>query len=276
MRLRKCHHFRYGNLYHYPFIFALDTCGVFVKQCGSMVVLMVDKDFDIDGLARYLHLTPAQISRLADRGQLPGRKVGGQWRFSRGEIHHWLEDRIGASDEAQLVEMEGVLKRGKGTHAELAPSIADLLPVEAIAVPLQARTRISVITAICELAAGTGLLWDAVKVAEAVRARENLHPTALDNGVALLHPRRPMTNILAEPLLALGRTSRGIPFGGGRGNLTDIFFLICSTDDRGHLRLLARLSRLIADPALLAGIREATEALTVHELIAECEAKLPA
>jgi PTS system nitrogen regulatory IIA component len=234
---------------------------------------MADKDFDIDGLARYLHLTPAQVSRLVERDQLPGRKVGGEWRFSRGEIHHWLEDRIGASDEAALVQMEGVLKRGKGTHNDESPSIAGLLPVEAIAVPLQARTRTSVITAMTKLAASSGLLWDAEKMAEAVRARENLHPTALDNGVALLHPRRPMTNILAEPLLALGRTHRGIPFGGG--NLTDIFFLICSTDDRGHLRLLARLSRLVGDPALLTGIREAADAREVHELIAACETNLP-
>jgi futalosine hydrolase len=38
-------------------------------------------------------------------------------------------------------------------------------------------------------------------MAEAVAAREDLHPTALENGVALLHPRRPQTSILAEPLV---------------------------------------------------------------------------
>ena len=42
---------------------------------------MARQDFDIDELAKYLHLTPPQVSRMADRGKLPGRKVGGQWRF---------------------------------------------------------------------------------------------------------------------------------------------------------------------------------------------------
>ena len=119
-----------------------------------------------------------------------------------------------------------------------------------MAVPLNARTRTSVIDKMVQLAAATGWLWDPDKMAEAVAAREHLHSTALDNGVALLHPRRPQPNILAQPFLAFGRTHRGIPFGDARGRLTDVFFLILSTDDRGHLRTLARLSRLIGDCAV--------------------------
>jgi PTS system nitrogen regulatory IIA component len=235
---------------------------------------MAEKDFDINSLARYLHLTPAQVSRLVERGKLPGRKVAGQWRFSRAEIHHWLEDRIGLSDEDELLQMEGVLRRSKDTP-ERFPPLCKLLPLEAIAVPLQARTRGSVITAMAELAASTGLLWDPERMADAVRARENLHPTALDSGVALLHPRRPMPAILAESVLALGITASQIPFGGGRHGLTDTFFLICATDDRAHLRLLARLSRLVADPAFLEAMRAAADAQEVHQLIEHFESQLP-
>ncbi|MEQ8788201.1 MAG: PTS sugar transporter subunit IIA [Pirellulaceae bacterium] len=232
---------------------------------------MPKEDFDIDSLAVYLHLTPQQVMRLADRGKVPGRKVGGQWRFSQAEIHHWLEDRIGLSDEGELVEMETVLER---SHAvEDSVSISGLLHREAIAVPLLARTRNSVITAMANLAADTGLLWDPEKMAEAVAERESLHPTALDNGVALLHPRRPMETILAEPLLALGCTQSGIPFGGAA--MTDVFFLICSTDDRVHLRVLARLSRLVADSAMLDAIRSAGGPVEAWEAVCEAEQRLP-
>jgi PTS system nitrogen regulatory IIA component len=235
---------------------------------------MVHDDFDIARLAKYLHLSPDQVSRMAERGKLPGRKVAGSWRFARAEIHHWLEDRIGASDEEALVEVEGVLDRSREAAGDRSMSIAELLPLEAIAAPLQARTRSSVIAAMTRLAARTGWLWDPAKMAEAVRTREKLHPTALENGAALLHPRRPMPNILAQPFLALGRTRQGIPFGGSRGSLTDIFFLICSTDDRGHLRVLARLSRLIADGSLLAAVRQANDAQTVHQLVVAHEQAL--
>ncbi len=210
-------------------------------------------------------MLPAQITKLAERDKLPGRRVGGQWRFSRAEIHHWLEDRIGASDDIQLAKMETNLERAKSRDSQEI-QIATLLPVEAIATPLLARTRASVISSMCELAANTGMLWDPEKMAEAVTAREAIHPTALDIGVALLHPRRPQSSILGESILALGITGQGIPFGGTSG-LTDVFFLICATDDHQHLRILARLSRMINDPDWLASLRSSADAIEAHRLI---------
>ena len=65
-----------------------------------------------------------------------------------------------------------------------------MLPVTAIEIPLSARTRNSVITSMVDVAARTGWLWDPGKMAEAVRSREDMFPTALETGVALLHPRR--------------------------------------------------------------------------------------
>jgi PTS system nitrogen regulatory IIA component len=122
-----------------------------------------------------------------------------------------------------------------------------------------------------ELDARTHLLWEPEKMADAVRAREEMHSTALDNGVALLHPRRPMPAVLAEAVLALGITPGGIPFGSG-GSMTDIFFLICSTSDHEHLRILARLSRVINDQEFLAAMRAANDAAALHELVLEREA----
>ncbi len=231
-------------------------------------------DFDVPSLSEYLHLNASQVQRMADRGNLPGRKIAGQWRFSAAEIHHWLEDRIGASDDGALSQMEGMLDRDSGGNVSEAVSLAALLPRAGIAVPLLARTRSSVIKAMVEVAAQTQLLWDPAKMAAAVNARENLHSTAMENGVALLHPRRPLADILAEPFISVGITSQAIPFGGDRGNLTDVFFLICSTEDRGHLRALARLSRLIAFPDFLSDLRSAPDAELVHQLVADYESNI--
>jgi len=233
---------------------------------------MSKDDFDVDELADYLHLTPAQIVKMASRDRLPGRRVGSEWRFPRAEIHHWLEDRIGASDE-DLVHAEQVIQKQdkKEGDSETDVSMERLLHPDAIIVPLEARTRTSVISAICKHCADIGLIWEPEKMAEAIRQRENLHSTALDNGLALLHPRRPLPNIIGEPFLALGRTHGGIPFGGPRGQSTDIFFLIASVDDKGHLRTLARLSRLIANPELVAAIRTAETAAEIYQLIIDLD-----
>lgn len=234
---------------------------------------MAQEDFDINRLAAYLHMMPEAVIKLTERGKLPGRRVAGEWRFSAAEIHHWLEDRIGVSNDEALVQMEGALERASNVPNVEQVSIVELLKPEAIEIPLHARTRGSVIVRMTELAAQTHLLWDPAKMADAVRAREDMHSTALDNGVALLHPRRPMPAILAEAVLALGISPGGVPFGGS-GRLTYIFFLICSTSDHEHLRILARLSRVINDQDFLTSLRGATDAAAAHRMIREREAKL--
>ncbi|TWU65880.1 PTS system fructose-specific EIIABC component [Crateriforma conspicua] len=224
---------------------------------------------DVDKLAEYLHLTPAQVNKMANRGKLPGRKVGGQWQFNEAEIHHWLEERIGLSDDDELDKVEALLERNHGDAGDA--TLSQLCPPSNIAVPLQARTRSSVIRSMCDLAATSGYLWDAATMSEAVKTREELHPTALDCGVALLHPRRPQTSILAESVLALGICSAGIPFSSGRGQLTDVFFLICSYNDSAHLRILAKLSRLVSQPDFLAHLRSATSADQAWQSIVDFE-----
>ena len=129
------------------------------------------------------------------------------------------------------------------------------------------------IDSMVKLAAQTGWLWDTDAMAAAIRSREELHTTALANGVALLHPRRPLAKTLAQAFIALGVTSSGIPFGADVP-MTDIFFLLASTEDRGHLRTLARLSRILAAPGFVESLRAAGDAKEARQLIVEAEAKL--
>ena len=231
---------------------------------------MAEEDFDIDSLASYLHLTPDQVRKMASRDRLPGRRVSGSWKLSRAEIHHWLEQKIGAADELGLDEVDRVLSK-QPVPADQPMQLTQLLTPDRIAVPLNARTKNSVIDSLCEFSLESGALWQPKEMAEAIRRREELHPTALENGVALLHPRRPQPNFFGESFVALGITSSGIPFGGPRGVLTDIFFLIGSADEAIHLRILARLSRLIYVQGLLDNLRSASDGAQIWQLLLDAE-----
>lgn len=224
-------------------------------------------ELDVSQLANYLHVTPDQVLKMATRGNLPGRKVAGQWRFNEAAIHHWLEERIGLSDSGELDAVRAALHR----RSDAPPQrLSDMCCPELVAVPLKARTRGSVIRNMCELASRTGLMWDAPAMAEAVATREQLHPTALDCGVALLHPRRPQTSILADSVLALGICPSPMPFSDS-GQLTDVFFLICSYDDSSHLRILAKLSRVITDGDFLDGLRASESSADAWAILRDAE-----
>lgn len=236
---------------------------------------MSESNFDLPRLAKYLHLPEKQVQKLAERGDIPGRKRKGEWFFSKEEVHQWMEKKICTSDSQELASAENVLAKNAAGD-ETGIFLRDLIPEGGIEIPLRARTKDSVIRSICSLATSTGLLWDEEKMIDALRKREELMPTALDNGVALLHPRRPMPSILGESFITLAIAPSGIPFGGGFGNLTDVFFLICSTDDRIHLRILARLGRiLINDQDFVDRLRSADSPEAVRQIIAEVEEKVP-
>jgi len=235
---------------------------------------MSHSTLDFAQLVKYLHLHESKVKKLVDRGDIPGRKIKGEWQFSLPEINSWLEQRIGISKDDELADIENQFDQAAPNNSPQTVTIAQLMPLEAIAIPFLARTKESAIRSMTQLAVETGHLWDGEKMAEALRKREELHSTALDNGIAILHPRRPMPNILAETFLALGIAPSGIPFGGGFGNLTDIFFLLCSTDDQIHLRILARLSRILTAPNFLPTLRSCETPAAVLRLFAETEARI--
>jgi len=235
---------------------------------------MASKDFDVDQLAAYLHITPNQVTKMVTRGKLPGRRVNGQWRFSESEIHHWLEEQIGIVESDELQRFERILEKNFDTSIDERTMLCEFMSIDAIAIPLDARTKTSVVREMCNVAARTGFLWDAAQMAEAVSAREALHPTALENGVALLHPRRPQTSILSDSMVALGITTQPFPFGNTSGHQTDVFFLICSTDDQMHLRILARLARLVTDEVLLTLLRSAQSPVEAMEVLRAAELEL--
>lgn len=42
-------------------------------------------------VAKYLRMGESTVYRLANEGKLPGRKIGGGWRFSRTELDEWVK-----------------------------------------------------------------------------------------------------------------------------------------------------------------------------------------
>jgi excisionase family DNA binding protein len=44
----------------------------------------------LSGVAELLQVEKAKAKAMAERGELPGRRVGGSWRFSRAAVLRWL------------------------------------------------------------------------------------------------------------------------------------------------------------------------------------------
>src|SRR5688572_14046673 len=175
---------------------------------------MENEPLTLEQVASYLQRDVREVSKLASRGHLPGQKVGGQWRFAPAEINYWLETQLPNYTAEELMALD----RGEATVDDDRPLLARLLSEATIVLPLPAGTRASVLKELVTLAEQSWQVYDPAALLLAVRQREEMSSTALDNGVALPHPRRILPGtVLGESVMAFGRVDSGIAFGAPLG-----------------------------------------------------------
>jgi PTS system nitrogen regulatory IIA component len=224
---------------------------------------------DLLELASFLGRDARELGKLANRGQLPGRKIGGEWRFTAIEVQNWVEREMRGWDENELRGIDRPCPT-----AGYTPLIATLMPLECIDLNFEARTKPSAIRKLVELADRSDRLWDVDAIREAVEAREASRSTAWSEGFAIPHPHRRLPNAQSESVIAFARRPSGIAFGADHGGLTDLFFLVCCTDDAEHLRVLSRLSRMLRREGFANQLREAETPADVRRLIEAAELEI--
>jgi mannitol/fructose-specific phosphotransferase system IIA component (Ntr-type) len=105
----------------------------------------------------------------------------------------------------------------------------------------------------------------------ALKAREELCSTCVNEGVAIPHSRNAIVGLVEQPVIAYGRHPKGIDFGALDGKPVRHFFLLCAPNVREHLQLLARLARMLNRPEFRTKLGAAKQPLDVLALIRDRE-----
>lgn len=109
---------------------------------------------------------------------------------------------------------------------------------------------------------------DREAISQMLIAREALGSTAIGDGIAIPHVRRPMILDAAAASLSLFFLAHPVDFGAFDGNPVFAMFLLISPSARAHLQLLSRLSFALHDSQLKAALARRAPAA---ELLAEFE-----
>jgi PTS system nitrogen regulatory IIA component len=224
----------------------------------------MDDVLTLKQIAQHLQVSERTIFRLLERGELPGFKVGGHWRFRRGVVDYWLDMRMGRMGTGELLDLD----KDRG-HQPLPLSDA-LAPENALLIVPKGSRR-----EVIESFIGSVRLPEAVERREVVRrvwAREELASTALSDGVALLHTSRWEARTLQEGnLCAIGRLTAPVDFGALDGLPTGLLFLLLAPNAQQHLLLLTRATRLCRHPGFLPLLRAAATPAAVIRLVRQTE-----
>ncbi|MGO8676878.1 MAG: PTS sugar transporter subunit IIA [Limisphaerales bacterium] len=232
---------------------------------------MPHRTFDIEEVARYLHQGRGDIERLVKNQDIPVEKHGDRLVFRKVEIDAWASQRILGLEGQRLDEYHQRSSRDARRFLPREAMMPEMIAPAFIDPALPAKTKASVLRQMIALADKTGRLCDPQGLLAGIEAREGLCSTGLPGGLALLHSRFPDAYMFESPFIALGRTVQQIPFGAPDGGPTDLFFLLGCPDDRLHLHTLARLCLMAQKTDILAQLRAATDAASMHQNIIEAE-----
>ena len=233
---------------------------------------MPHRTFDVDEVARYLHLSRDDVEKLVKNRDIPSERHGERLVFRKIEIDAWASQRILGLEGQRLVEYHQKTSRETRTGVTPESIMGDIVKPGFINPALAAKTRASVLREMTALAEKTGHVCDPQSLLAGLEAREKLCSTAVPGGLALLHTRVPESYLFDAPFIALGRTIQQIPFGAPDGQPSNLFFLIACTDDRIHLHALARLCLMAQKTDMLSELRQAPDAESMFQCLIASEA----
>lgn len=235
---------------------------------------MAYKVFNVDELADYLHVSQDSIELLVRRREIPFDRQGDRLVFRQKEIDAWASHRILGFSHSDLTEYHETSSAKAHDLSAKHAIIPELVKASYIEPALKAKTKSSVIRGMVELANQTELLNYPDDLLAAVQEREQMCSTALAGGIALLHAKNHEPYLSEDTFIVMARAAHPVPFGSPDGRTTDIFFLLCTQDDRIHLHLLARICMMCYHTSLLMELREAADRETMLNILIESEKEI--
>ena len=217
-------------------------------------------------LANYLKVAEKTVVRMAREGRIPGTKVASQWRFMRTMVDQWLANRMQPVNPTNLFELL--------TMAPEVVPVSRLVSPELMTFDIKPGTIPEVLEQLVAPLQGHGLVDDSKAYLQKLVEREELHSTAIAPHVAIPHARSPSRAGLKRSALVVGVCPEGTDFGSEDNKQTHVFILICSEDDVVHLRLLAKISKLLSKPKVIQRLVTCRNSEQVIGLLAETEWKL--
>ena len=152
----------------------------------------------------------------------------------------------------------------------MAIALSELLDEKQVILRLRSRKLPNALREIIQVLAQNGKIDDGETFLEEVLAREQVHPSAVENGVAFPHAR---TDLVDEIVIGIGRSRAGIPIGADQQRARLIF--VIGVPDRllnDYLICVGMLVRLVKNDAIRSRLlqaetpREFIDALTTDAL----------
>jgi len=151
--------------------------------------------------------------------------------------------------------------------------IAELLAPAAVVAQMKATGKNAALEELAEAITRAHAGLDRDAILRVLHERERLGSTGIGDGVAIPHGK--LKNV-DQLLLSFGRSRGGVEFDSMDGKPAHLFFLLLASEDSVgiHLKTLARISKLLKNPAIRDALLAADDSADLYRIITEEDSKL--
>lgn len=205
----------------------------------------------IEEVADYLRVSERTVYDWAQKGQLPGGKLGTTWRFKRTEIEGWVNRRL----DTRPPPVSGAL------------SLQKILSPERV-VFLESPCKEEVLRTLCERLSTSKLIHQRRELEEAVFRREELMSTGIGSGIGVPHVRLASVKDL---VMALGISREPIADYGSLDSIPVQIVCLVAAGSHQHtdyIRALSAISSRLKDEVVRKGLISAVTTDEAYALFA--------
>jgi len=232
-------------------------------------------DLKIKDVAELLNVSETTIRRWLNEGKIPAYRLHHQYRFSRIEIENWmLSCRLkGESEQEQIYPVkEAESEEGHTRKGMQQFSLYRAIHRGGIIPNMLSESKEEIIRETMKHI-GPHLGLDPDGISELLLDRENLMPTALNNGIAVPHTR---DFLLKKPydVVSVVTLRQPVDWGALDGKPVHTLFFLFATNDKRHLHLLAKLAHLSSNDEMIELLRSNVDKDELLEQIKVWEGKV--
>lgn len=198
-------------------------------------------DLKLKDVADLLSVSETTIEKWVSDGKMPAYCIDQQYRFNRDEIEDWMikQKDLQTNDEEKNVSPSG------NRQFSLYRAVNKGLLLSNV----KGNNKESIIRNVTrEIASQMHLDQDVL--AELLIDRENLHSTALSNGIAVPHARDFLLNSSFD-IVTIVFPEQPIPFDALDGKPVHTLFFLFASDDKRHLHLLSKIAHFSHKPGTI-------------------------
>lgn len=242
-------------------------------------------DLKIKDLADLLNLSESTIRRWISEGKIPTYRINQHYYFSRTEIENWMISHK-LDKTAESVSPFSKNKEKESPSAAATPQISSrptggskqfslfrAIHKGDVLHHIKGKSKEEIIrTTMRKIAKQLHL--DAEVMTDLLLDRENLMPTALNNGIAVPHTRDSLLHDHHDAV-AVVFLEEPLEYGALDGQPVHTLFFLFACEDKRHLHLLAKIAHLSSQSHVREFFKTQPSKEQLLALIKEWESQIP-